>query len=295
VFYARSFAGGFFPWSAIALARVVDLARRRAAPDPDELLLWIWAAVVVGFFSLARFKLDHYIFPAAPAICLIASKAWHDAAAASRREGAAVLGVALGLGGVLVVAGTFMAVYIFELGLELPETAILLPIALGAGGTAILERASRYRWRLAPNPLVLVTTLVCTYAILAVVGMPTLDRVRPTALVARTLRTHAPPGAPAAIYGLEQWRASLRYYAERPLARLSSQAEVEAFIADGKARYMIMRRRDYRALRNAGLKVREVYRCRAVVGTTRVGGGLRRQQWGELMVVTNEPRGYWLP
>jgi len=295
VYYMRSFAGGFFPWSAIALARLVDLARRRFSPEPDERLLWIWTAVVVGFFSLARFKLDHYIFPAAPAICLLASKAWHDAAAASRREGAAVFAVAVGIAGLLVVAGTFMAVYIFELGLELPDTAILLPIALAAGGTASLERAARYRWRLAPNPLVLVTTLVCIYTVLVSVGLPTLDRVRPTALVARTLRTHAPPGAPAAIYNLEQWRASLRYYAERPLARLSSQAEVEAFIADGQARYMIMRRRDYRALRNAGLKLREVYRCRAVVGSTRVGGGLRRQQWGELMIVTNHPRGYWLP
>jgi 4-amino-4-deoxy-L-arabinose transferase-like glycosyltransferase len=295
VFYLRSFAGGFFPWSAIALARLVDLARRRVAPDPDELLLWIWAAVVVCFFSLARFKLDHYIFPAAPAICLIASKAWHDAAAASRREGAAMFGVAVGIAGLLVVAGTFTAVYLFELDLELPDTAILLPIALGAGGTAGLERAARYRWRLAPNPLVLVTTLVCTYAILVGVGLPTLDRVRPTALVARTLHKNAPPDAPAAIYDLEQWRASLRYYSERPLARLSSQADVEAFVADGQARYMIMRRRDYRALRSAGLKLREVYRCRAVVGTTRVGAGLRRQQWGELMIVTNAPRGYWLP
>jgi 4-amino-4-deoxy-L-arabinose transferase-like glycosyltransferase len=295
VFYVRSFAGGFFPWSVIALARVVDLARKRVVATPEETLLWLWAAVVVGFFSLARFKLDHYIFPAAPAICLLASKAWHDAAAAPRRETPAVLAVGIGLGALLVVAGTFMAVYIFELGLDLPEAAILLPVVLGAGGTGILERAARYHWRLPPNPVVLVTTLVCVYAILVGVGMPTLERVRPTALVARTLRTHAPPDTPAAIYRLEQWRASLRYYADRPLARLSTPEDVAAFVRDGQTRYIIMRRREYRALKTAGVKLREVYRCGAVFGTTRVGAGLRQQQWGELVIVTNHPRAYWLP
>jgi 4-amino-4-deoxy-L-arabinose transferase-like glycosyltransferase len=293
-FYLRSFAGGFFPWSAIALARLVDLARRHVSAGPEEILLWLWAAVVIGFFSLARFKLDHYIFPAAPAVCLLASKAWHDASAAPRRDGA-VLGVAVGLGALLVVVGAFTAVYLFELDLELPDEAILLPIALAAGGTAMLERAARHRGRLPANPVALVTTLVCVYAVIVGIGLPTLEHVRPTALVARTLRDHAPTGAPAAIYRLEQWRASLRYYAERPLAGLSSPQEAAAYLADGRARYIILRRRDYRALRNEGFKLREVFRCRAVVGTERVGGGLRRQQWGELVIVTNAPRGYWLP
>jgi 4-amino-4-deoxy-L-arabinose transferase-like glycosyltransferase len=250
---------------------------------------------VVGFFSLARFKLDHYIFPAAPAVCLLASKAWHDAAAAERRDGRTVLAVALGLGALLVVAGTFMAVYLFELDLELPEAAILLPIVFGVGGTAMLERSARLHWRLPQNPMVLVTTLLSMYALLVLVGLPTLDHVRPTALVARTLRTHAPPDAPASIYRLEQWRASLRYYADRPLARVSSPEDAAAFIADGRVRYMILTRRDYRGLKNFGLDLREVYRCRAVVGTTRIGAGLRRQQWDDLIIVTNAPRGYWLP
>ena len=294
VFYLRSFAGGFFPWSVIALARLVELARRRVTAGADETMLWIWAAIVIGFFSLARFKLDHYIFPAAPAICLLASKAWHDAAV-RRETGGAVLAVSLGLGALLVVTGTFMAVYMFELNLELPEAAILLPIALGAGGTAMLERSARHRWGVPPHPIALSTTLLAVYTVLVAVGLPTLERVRPTALVARTLKSHAPPDAVAAIYNLEQWRASLRYYAERPLARLSSPEEIEAFVRDGRPRYIIMRRRDYRALRNAGFALREVYSCRAVLGTKRLQAGLRQQEWGYLVIVTNQPREVWLP
>ena len=77
VYYARVVAGGFFPWSVILVGRLLDLAfRRRTAPpwSTEEKLLWLWAAVVIGFFSVARFKLDHYIFPAAPALCMIAAQ-----------------------------------------------------------------------------------------------------------------------------------------------------------------------------------------------------------------------------
>ena len=50
-----------------------------------------------------------------------------------------------------------------------------------------------------------------------------------------------------------------------------------------------MIRRDYRTLRKS-LGLREVFRCRAVVGTTRTRSGLRRQQWDDLIIVTNAPR-----
>ena len=82
-FYVRTFAGAFFPWSVIAAGRAFDVIRTLRIgrpPNSGETLLWIWMLVVIGFFSLARFKLDHYIFPAAPACCLLAAHAWRLAA-----------------------------------------------------------------------------------------------------------------------------------------------------------------------------------------------------------------------
>jgi 4-amino-4-deoxy-L-arabinose transferase-like glycosyltransferase len=300
VFYVRSVAGGFFPWSAIALARAVELLRGRAAAATNERLLWIWTVVVVGFFSLARFKLDHYIFPAAPAICLIASKAWHDAAEANANASAsrAVRAVALALAALFVVAGTFAVVYMFELDLQLPLTAVLLPIVLTAGGVAYLARTAHFHWRLPRQPLAFTLGLLATYAVAVSVGLPVLENVRPTALVGQALRRHTPRAAPAAIYNLEQWRASLRYYAERPLAALSTPADVAAFMADPSPRYVIMRRRDYRELRAAGIAVHDLFHRHAVIGTARAASGLRRQLWGELVIVTNLPPqrpGRWVP
>jgi 4-amino-4-deoxy-L-arabinose transferase-like glycosyltransferase len=297
VYYLRSFAGGFFPWSVIALARVYELARGRARADAGERLLWTWAVVVVGFFSLARFKLDHYIFPAAPAVCLLAARAWQDAADGIGAQGRAVRVVGLSLAGLLVLAGTFASVYIFELDLDLPLTAELLPVALTCGGIGYLARAAHMQWCLPRRPVVLSTALVAIYGVLVYVGLPALEQVRPTALVAGALRDHSPHDAPAAIYDLEQWRASLRYYAERPLARLSTPEDVRAFFASGEPRYILMRRRDYHALRDSGIAVYDLFHRHAVVGTRAYRAGLRRQLWGELLIVTNMPprRARWLP
>ena len=300
-FYVRAFMGGFFPWSAIAVARFIDRAlRRRTAPaiSTEEKVLWLWALVVMGFFSAARFKLDHYIFPAAPAICLIAARTWFDAAAADRRHAIATRLTVLALGALLVVAGTFTAVYLFELDLELPEAAIVLPIVLALGGVALLSAVASADWRVPAKPLVPVVTLLAVYTVVVNVGYPTLEHTRPTALIASTLRQRTEPDAPAGIYGLEQWRASLRYYAQRPLARLSTPQDLATFAAGPRPIYVLMIRRDYRSLRQSGLGLREVFRCRAVVGTIRTGSGLRRQHWDDLIIVTNAPRRFplvWTP
>lgn len=293
LFYVRTFAGGFFPWSAVALGRVCDIAlvrRSRAALSTDESLLWIWSAIVVGFFSVARFKLDHYVFPAAPAVCLIAAKAWRESAVGDRADWPCTRVSILALAAALVFAGIFASEHMFELDLELPDVAILLPLVLAVGGVSLLSAAAKVGWRPPPTPFVPVTVLLFVWALVITVGFPTLERTRPTALIARTLRQKTPGDAPAGIYKLEQWRASLRYYAERPLVRLSTPEDVVAFSRQQRPAYVFMIRRDYRALRNAGIHVHEVIRCRAVVGTSRARRGLRRQHWDHLVLVTSAPR-----
>jgi 4-amino-4-deoxy-L-arabinose transferase-like glycosyltransferase len=291
LFYLRAFGGGFFPWTIVMVGRGVDLlrARRRLAWTTEEKLLWLWAAVVIGFFSVARFKLDHYIFPAAPVCCLIAAKAWRDAA--QRRDGAvlATRSSVLILSGLLIAGGAFAATAIFELNLELPASAVALPLALLLGGCGLLWRSARSGFHAPPAPTAAIITMLAAYCVVVAIGFPTLQRTRPTALAGRTVRQMTAADTAIGIYRLEQWRASLRYYAERPLARLSNANDVAAFISPDRPVYVIMLRRDYRELRERGLRLREVFKCRAVVGTTRWRRGLRRQQWDDLIVVTDAP------
>jgi 4-amino-4-deoxy-L-arabinose transferase-like glycosyltransferase len=289
-YYVRVFAGAFFPWSALVIGRGVDLWRGRRtglAVSPEEKLLWLWTAVVIGFFSAARFKLDHYIFPAAPACCLIAAHAWrqaaHDRSAATKWTAASVMLIAA----LLIVGGSFGSVYLFQLNLELPAVAIVLPIALVAGGIALLASVALTGWRVPRTAIVPVVTLLAAYVMGVTVGFPVLEHTRPTAAVARKLRRMAEPDAPVGIYRLERWRASLRYYVERPIVRLETPEALMAFVSSDRPVYIVLRRQEYDALRQGGAPIREVMRHRAVVGTS--GRGLRRQQWGFLIVAKSVP------
>lgn len=293
-FYARAFAGAFFPWSLVVIGRGIDAVRPRARPvDTAEALLWTWVLVVIGFFSLARFKLDHYIFPAAPACCLIAARAWRDAADDDARSCEATRIAVLAIAGLLVAGGSFTSVYLWKLDLQLPPLAIVLPLALIAGGAALLFQSARLHWRVPRRATVLVTMLLVSYATVVVVGYPAMEQMRPTARVAEQLRYETAGDAPIGLYRLERWRGSLRYYLNRPIQRLETVEEARAFFGQSRTVYAIMLRRDYLALREQKIPVHPMIAHRAVVGTT--GRGLRKQRWGYLLVVTNKKRRFTPP
>ena len=287
-FYARVFASGFFPWSAVLLGRAVDAVRNARAGmrlSVDEKLLWTWTIMVIAFFSAARFKLDHYIFPAAPTCCLLAAHAWRRSAEQPDDSTIGTQFSVLTIAAVLIVGGSFSSVYLFQLGLDLPSAAIALPLALGIGGIALMTQSARCGWRTPATAAALVLTLLTAFLVVTSVGYPVLEQTRPTALVARRLRhvTHA--DAPTALYRLERWRASLRYYLDRPIQRLENPEDVKAFLSQPEPVYVVMLRREYDALRRQGLPIELMMQHRAVVGTA--GKGLRRQLWGFLVVATN--------
>jgi len=64
---------------------------------------------------------------------------------------------------------------------------------------------------------------------------------------------------------------------------------VAAFTRPTDPVHILVTRRDYRELRQQGIRLREVFFCRAVVGTIKGRVGLRRQKWDDLIVVTNAP------
>lgn len=71
-------AAGLLPWTPILTGRLVDVVRGRRM-EMAERLLWVWSIAIVGFFTFSQFKLDHYVYPAAPALCLLCAHAWVSA------------------------------------------------------------------------------------------------------------------------------------------------------------------------------------------------------------------------
>lgn len=71
---------GFFPWSLV-LPWAFIRAVRTPWQTPEAriwLLLALWSAMVLGFFTLSPFKLPHYGLPAFPAMALLVARVWND-------------------------------------------------------------------------------------------------------------------------------------------------------------------------------------------------------------------------
>ena len=290
--YIWTFLAGFFPWSIVMLGGAFDSVRRWRAKvklTPEETLLWAWVGVIFVFFSLARFKVDRYVYPAAPVCCLLAARAWlsvsvtrGDLARARDHVGARWSIATLGI--ILIAVGIGAGVSLFNLGLELPRAAVIVPLSLAAGGAVLTVTIIR---RGAVSPMLFAVALVMLlliYTSVVTIGLPVFERARPTAAVAAGLRSQLVDGDQVALYRLDKWQFSLRYYLEQPLSALQHPEDVHAFFSKSKRGYVLMLDEDFTRLRAEGVNLRSVSRRPAVTGTT--GRGLRRQQWGAIVVAT---------
>ncbi|MFT3817189.1 MAG: glycosyltransferase family 39 protein [Rubrivivax sp.] len=121
-FYPLLLLAAFLPWLPWLwrAARAVDEPGRHEAPSL-RLLMLVWAALVVAFFSLPRSKLIGYVLPAVPPLAALAAHGF--AATVGGRRGwiaAAALGAVVGAG---IVLG---------LGLHPVRSTKPLALALGA-------------------------------------------------------------------------------------------------------------------------------------------------------------------
>jgi len=280
LFYVRSYFGGCFPWRLMLVAAAIDTWRTRRILSPVERALWVWIALVLVFFSIAGFKLDTYIFPAVPATGLVLAAAWKLDA---RRElpktmTAGLWAIAL----VFAVAGILLWTTMFSIDLELSPVAILLPCALIAGGMTLGWQLYRHREQRAAG--LLIAVLLCVYGVVVIEGLPVLERSRPTAPLGRWIARHAPADAPVGVYGLDDWRGSIRFYSRRQLVVLHDQSEVRDFFGRYPDSFALMLARDYRRLRSDGLSLGAVGGRRAIVG--RSGKYIRKQIWDRIIVTT---------
>lgn len=224
-FYFRSGAAALFPWSLILIGAAVDAWRSKRAGRPmapGRVVLWAWTATVFVFFSASRFKLDHYIYPIAPAVCLLVADAW--------------------------------------------------------------ERATT-KWTRAWWPLV--GALVILYAFAVQVGLPFLDSTRPGARLGVWLSSHAKPEDHVIIFNQGRWKASLRYYADHNVQQTTFNNELIDAWRLPKRVYGVMIAKDVQILKDAAVPYTVVHTERAAIGNT--GRIVRRQVWGDVLVVTNEP------
>jgi 4-amino-4-deoxy-L-arabinose transferase-like glycosyltransferase len=288
-YYLPVLATGMLPWTLILVGRAVDYVRGTAVRDVER-LLWAWVLAIVGFFTFSLFKYDHYAFPAAPALCLIAAHGWHQVRRTPdlRRY----VGTALGCfaaGAMMIIVGVLLVLAIPQLPLDLPHVAQLMPISLIAGGLVTTVMLVRRRGQIPSIPLGIVAGFLLTYVVIIVVGFPAFERAKPIKDIGQFVALTAAPTDRIASYQLNRWTNSWRFYVNRPSLFLDDPAELRRFIQEPGRAYCAMLERDYRRLLADGVPLRLVYRREGLLVTT--GRGLRqnrRQGWHTFVVVTNQ-------
>ncbi len=288
-FFVRVAFTALFPWTIIGLASLADAWRHRYTGrrvEPRRIVLWAWIAVVFGFFSASRFKLDHYIYPIAPAVCLLAADAWQSAAT-DESGGHPFTAWSLALIGLLLVGvGVTGVLVLFNVDLRLSRSALPIFLAVAAGGLASFAVMWRQgRLRVPRSSAALIVTFLILFGGAVLVGFPAFNDTRPGADLGKWLQPRVKRADYLVIYRQGRWKASLRFYAQHYVQQTDMKNELLAtWTAPGRT-YAVMTESDVDDLRQAGLPVLEVHDEPAVIGNT--GRIIRQQIWGRVVIVTN--------
>jgi 4-amino-4-deoxy-L-arabinose transferase-like glycosyltransferase len=288
-FYFRILAAGLLPWTGLLLGRLYDDLRGfivgDGTVDTFEILLWSWTIAVVGFFSVSRFKLDHYIFPAAPALCLLCARAWADVRA--RKIDGVHVGARVGfrlVGPALIIVGVVGGVEL-SARLALPPAAMAVPIGLIGAGVALVGRSVR---GVAPPRLPWITlgALALTYAGLVMWVVPALDQWKVMPDMAHWVANHADPNDRIATYRLNRWNPAFRFYVNRHTSMLESVEEARGFFDETPAAYCVMVGESYERLAAQGIPLRIVYAREGMWATSGRALWRRRDPLTPFVVVT---------
>jgi 4-amino-4-deoxy-L-arabinose transferase-like glycosyltransferase len=257
-FYLQVLIVGLLPWTGLALGRLYDdvrSVRRGRSLDTFEILLWVWVGAIVGFFTVSKFKLDHYVFPAAPALALLCARAWVDLRSRpSTEQPGARLGSQT-IGPILFIAG--LAGLVAVRRFDLPAVAVMLPMAVSVGGAAAALLAWRRRLPVVPWLSVGVMAVIYLGALVWIV--PAFEERKVVPDLARWVAANAGPREKIGAYVLNRWNTAFRFYVGRHTDILQGPDTAEAFFASGEPYYVVMLEPAYREFLAKGIPLRIVY------------------------------------
>jgi 4-amino-4-deoxy-L-arabinose transferase-like glycosyltransferase len=290
-FYLEILPFAMLPWTGLIVGRLYDDVRdawRRRRLDTLEILLWLWVAIIVAFFSLSQFKIDHYIFPTAPALCLLGARAWSDLRTKHPRERPGAWVGSLTVGPILIVAGVVLAFVIID-RLALPSAALLIPAALSAAGLAVTIISVR-RDRPPVVPWISAGAMACLYAGTLLWVVPAFEERKVVPDIARWIAARAGPDDRVAAYLLNRWSTAFRFYVGRHTTFLQGPDTAPNFFSAPEPFYVAMLQPAYEEFVARGIPLKVVYAREGMWVTT--GRALWREKEAptRFVVVTRASR-----
>jgi 4-amino-4-deoxy-L-arabinose transferase-like glycosyltransferase len=291
-FYFRILAAGLLPWTGLLIGRLIDDIRakmRGERLDAVEVLLWTWTFTIVGFFTLSTFKLDHYVFPAAPALCLLCARAWSDVRAdhLGIRNKASRVGLYL-IAPILVAVGLGCGYFLIA-RLALPWGAIVVPIVLTLAGATLAALATARRALPPRVPWIVIIAMIVTYAGLIAFVLPALEQRKVVPDLARFVASRAQPTDRVASFRLNRWNPAYRFYVGRHVTFLEDPAEAQAFFNAPQPFYCVMRRNAYDEFLAQGARLKIVQELEGMWATSGRALWRRHTPLTRFVVVTGTP------
>ncbi|MBI3458058.1 MAG: glycosyltransferase family 39 protein [Candidatus Rokubacteria bacterium] len=229
LFYVPVVLVGFFPWSALlpsALVSALRDARTRAASGragAASVFAAAWVVVGLGFFSLFRSRLPHYVAPLFPAAALLLAATWPERV--PRLARGLLGGLGLSCGGALIAAWVLgptltrllASTYPTDPGAALPRSVVAIgALVLAAGAAAGFRDGSR----LLPA-LAVLTAALLALGLHAVLPAFSADFVAPPGELVRRALPAVGPCDTLVAFG--PYRPSLLLAARRPITFIGVQ------------------------------------------------------------------------
>ena len=291
-FYFQILATFLLPWTPVVAGRLLDDVRGAldgSRPDTFEVLLWSWTIAVVGFFSFSTFKLDHYIFPAAPALCIVCARAWDDLRTGDQRKHAAAR-VGLHLVGPLLLAVGLGFGYLLIERLDLPRAAMFIPGAIALCGAAMTVMLNLRGGRPGGVPWLSSVAAIVAYAGLIVFVVPALEQRKVVHDVALWVAQQAEVGDRIASFRLNRWNPAFRFYVDRPMTFLEDSGDAAAFLSGSGRFYCVMRRRAFDEFAAKGIPLQILHERDGLWATSGRALWRRREAPAQFVVVSRVSR-----
>jgi 4-amino-4-deoxy-L-arabinose transferase-like glycosyltransferase len=284
-FYLPVLVGDLFPWSLyLPLAAWLFFKSPRTERRSHESLLWLWAIVIVLFFSVSRTKQDLYIFPIVTAVAALSGIAVARGTEPAGQGGGGFMVTSV-LASLLLIAGGAVALYLFA-GPTYPLAGVYsVAFIAGLGGVAAAAAALSDR-RFAVAGL-LALTMIGVNWIFVLRTLPSFERYKPVPALTTTITRRAGPDAVVLHYKVAL--PSMAFYLRGPYEGFLEAGPFIERLASAREAYALLTAEDYDALKPS-IPVETCVLDRRPFFVVKLRTILARSALPEVVLVTNRCR-----
>ncbi len=233
--YLGVLPNAFFPWSLCLPLAFSFLRSKKAEEELSFPLFWFSAWFLI--ISASAGKQEHYFLPLLPPLALVTARALERSAEAARSPGLRLTLMAVALEVPLAVLG--YAIFLGRQGALDMRTFAAFALLIGTSGAVLfsLRRAGPER-----SLFSILGLSVLTFFILAVFGLPPLERAKSVEPVVEEIRSVV-GGHPLVAFGhtyIPTPRVTYYLNPPKPIIRYTTEEALERFLARRQDEYLIM-------------------------------------------------------